>query len=239
MNYEQQLKMLLEGAAKKEKELTSTNTKASPSNKRIPLKQTKQQDTNETSKKVPAKKKEAAIKEVSDDLAQNVVKKRAQAAFNTKAVAKTPTLPDYAKKHAAQQADKAQQKYDRAFNTVNNRKKAEIETVESIQQLGELDLKPWKKKSAFSKSGYKEVAHRQQEKMKQADSKIDAHDEEGDNVGVKKAEQEWAKAKSVKQKAEKKAKLAKESTTSSESVLAESQDLTNMLRLAGLRPLNG
>ena len=177
MNYEQQLRVLLESAAKKEKALAD---------KKIPLKQEKQKDTNESSCKEskPTKKMKATVGK---------------------------------------------------SKTVSKKK----ETVESIEVLGELDLKPWKKKSAFSKAGYEKVATRQSDKMKKAEADIDAADEADDDEGIKKAGKDWKKAQSTKQKAELKSKTAKESVQDTKPVIAESQDLSNMLKLAGLKPLNG
>jgi hypothetical protein len=188
MNYEQQLRMLLESAAKKEKAL---------SNKKIPLKQEKQQDTNES-------KKASWEKE-----------------------------GDWSKQMKKQEREWAAEKKKKATP------KQEKETVESIEPLGELNLKPWKQKSAFSKTGYEKVAQRQSSKMKDAEAKIDSYDEEDDNEGVKSAGKEWKKARNVKSKAETKAKMAKESISTTVPVIAESSDLSNMLKLAGLKPLNG
>lgn len=96
------------------------------------------------------------------------------------------------------------------------------------QQIDELNLKPWKKKSPFSKRGYEEVAHRQSNKMKDAELATDAADEKGDNAGIKKAGQDWKKAKSTKERAlDKAAKAKKES-------INESAELNAIKLLSGL-----
>jgi len=97
------------------------------------------------------------------------------------------------------------------------------------QQLDELDLKPWEKKSPFSKKGYEKVAHRQSIKMQDADEKVEKADEEGNDADIKKAGQDWKKAKSFKEKAERKASLAKNES------LNESAELTAIKMLSGLK----
>jgi hypothetical protein len=97
------------------------------------------------------------------------------------------------------------------------------------QQLDELDLKPWEKKSPFSEKGYKGVAHRQTNKMKDAETATDAADEAGDNAGIKKAGQEWQQAKARKERALNKAeKATKES-------INESTELAAIKMLSGLK----
>ena len=76
-------------------------------------------------------------------------------------------------------------------------------------QLDELNLKPWEKKSPFSKAGYKGVAYRQEAKQKKAVDDIDAADDAGDNAGVDKGNAEWKSAHKRKGAAERKANLAK------------------------------
>lgn len=95
-------------------------------------------------------------------------------------------------------------------------------------QLDELDLKPWEKKSAFSKKGYDKVADRQTSKMKQAELDTDKADEEDDLEGLKKADQDWDKAKKFRDKAEKKSKLAKAES------INESIEIDNLKKLSGL-----
>ena len=96
------------------------------------------------------------------------------------------------------------------------------------QQIDELNLKPWEKKSPFSKDGYKNVAHRQSNKMKDAEETTNAADEAGDNAGIKKAGQDWKKAKSTKERAlDKAAKAKKES-------INESAELNAIKWLSGL-----
>lgn len=199
MNYEKKLSMLLEAAAKKEKELAS---------KKIPHKQEVQKDTNESKK----------------PLAKKVSKKQ------------KPDFLDIDKDGNTKEPMKSAIKSSKK-SKIKPSKKNKKETAESIQPLGELNLKPWKNKSAFSKSGYEKVAKRQELKMKDADKKADYADETDDYEEIKKAGQEWKKAKSLKDKAEKKSSMAKESTA--KETVKESSDLTNMLKLAGLRPLNG
>ena len=76
-------------------------------------------------------------------------------------------------------------------------------------QINELNLKPFTKKSAFSKKGYDSVAKRQSDKMKDAEAATDAADESDDIEGLSKASADWKKAKLVKAKAEQKASKAK------------------------------
>ena len=97
------------------------------------------------------------------------------------------------------------------------------------QQLDELDLKPWEKKSPFSKKGYQQVAHRQTNKMQDAETATDAADEKGDNAGIKQAGQDWKQAKARKEKALRKADLAKKES------INESADLTTIKMLSGLK----
>jgi hypothetical protein len=101
-------------------------------------------------------------------------------------------------------------------------------TFEDVQ-LDELDLKPWEKKSPFSKKGYEGVATRQKTKMKDAEDATEISDEKGDNAGIKKAGQDWKKAKETKEKAERKANLAKKES------INESADLAAIKMLSGLK----
>ena len=98
---------------------------------------------------------------------------------------------------------------------------------ESVQ-LDELNLKPWEKKSAFSKKGYDKVADRQTSKMKQAEFNTDKADEEDDLEGLKKADQDWDKAKKLRDKAELKASKAKAES------INESIEIDNLKKLSGL-----
>lgn len=102
---------------------------------------------------------------------------------------------------------------------------------EKDEQLDELNLKPWEKKSPFSKQGYKGVANRQQSKMKDAEQATDKADEKDDNEGVIQAGRDWKKAKITKEKAERKGSLAKNES------LNESADMARMKEL--LTRLNG
>ena len=63
------------------------------------------------------------------------------------------------------------------------------------QQIDELNLKPWEKKSPFSKEGYKKVADRQKTKMKDAETATDTADEDDDEEGINQAGRDWKKAK--------------------------------------------
>jgi hypothetical protein len=101
-------------------------------------------------------------------------------------------------------------------------------TFEDVQ-LDELDLKPWEKKSPFSKKGYEGVSTRQKTKMKDAEDATEIADENGDNSGIKKAGQDWKKAKETKEKAERKANLAKKES------INESADLAAIKMLSGLK----
>lgn len=99
------------------------------------------------------------------------------------------------------------------------------------QQIDELNLKPWEKKSPFSKEGYKKVADRQKTKMKDAETATDTADEDDDEEGINQAGRDWKKAKSFKDKAERKATLAKNES------LNESAELVRMKEF--LTRLNG
>lgn len=100
---------------------------------------------------------------------------------------------------------------------------------EKDEQLDELTLTPWKKKSPFSKAGYKGVADRQKSKMQDAENATDAADEAGDNAGIKKAGQDWKSAKAKKDKALDKADKAKFES------LNESADLNAIKFLSGIK----
>ena len=100
--------------------------------------------------------------------------------------------------------------------------------VNEDYQLDELNLKPWEKKSAFSKKGYDKVADRQTSKMKQAEFNTDKADEEDDLEGLKKADQDWDKAKKFRDKAELKASKAKAES------INESIEIDNLKKLSGL-----
>ena len=100
--------------------------------------------------------------------------------------------------------------------------------VNEDYHLDELNLKPWEKKSAFSKKGYDKVADRQTSKMKQAELDTDTADEADDLEGLKKADQDWDKAKKFRDKAELKASKAKAES------INESIEIDNLKKLSGL-----
>lgn len=96
-------------------------------------------------------------------------------------------------------------------------------------QLAELNLKPWEKKSPFSKAGHEAHAERQSEKMKSADDSITAADEEDDESGIAKGNADWMKAKKRKDAAKRKASLAKKES------INESAELSIIKMLSGLK----
>jgi hypothetical protein len=96
-------------------------------------------------------------------------------------------------------------------------------------QLAELNLKPWKKESPFSKAGHEAHAERQSGKMKAADDSISAADEEDDESGIAKGNADWMKAKKRKDAAVRKASLAKKES------INESAELSVIKMLSGLK----
>jgi hypothetical protein len=97
------------------------------------------------------------------------------------------------------------------------------------QQLDELNLNPWKKQSPYTKQNYKLAADRQRTKMQNAADATEEADEKGDNAGIKKAGQEWRQAKARKEKAERKASLAKKES------INESAEVSAIKILSGLQ----
>jgi len=89
----------------------------------------------------------------------------------------------------------------------------EDEELSDDVDVSEMNLKPWKKKSPFSKAGYKEVETRQKQRMKDADAAHTAADDADDEPKMKQASSDWAKAKSRAKKASIKASLAKTEST--------------------------
>lgn len=89
----------------------------------------------------------------------------------------------------------------------------EDEELSDDVDVSEMNLKPWKKKSPFSKAGYKEVETRQKQRMKDADAAHTAADDADDEPKMKQASSDWAKAKSRAKKASVKASLAKTEST--------------------------
>ena len=96
-------------------------------------------------------------------------------------------------------------------------------------QLAELNLKPWKKKSPFSKAGHEAHAARQAGKMKKADQAVDSADDADDEAGIAKGQKDWQSAKKRKDAAERKASLAKKES------INESTELSVIKMLSGLK----
>lgn len=134
-----------------------------------------------------------------------------------------------AMQHYAEQTDKESSKpsllkqyfaeAEESFNQEKNKKRqlnnqyakiiAERVQMKESVQLDELNLKPWKKKSPFSKKGYKEVEKRQTLKMKQADKDYTDADEEDDEEKMKQSDDAWFKARNRRARASIKSQLAK------------------------------
>ena len=96
-------------------------------------------------------------------------------------------------------------------------------------QLAELNLKPWEKKSPFSKAGHEAHAERQAGKMKKADQAVDSADDADDEEGIAKGQKDWQSAKKRKDAAERKASLAKKES------INENAELSIIKMLSGLK----
>ena len=126
-------------------------------------------------------------------------------------IKKEQPKPSLLKQYFAEAEEAVQREKVEKRQLINQYAKIIAERVQMKEstQLDELNLKPWEKKSAFSKKGYDKVADRQTSKMKQAELDTDTADEADDVAGLKKAGQDWNKAKKFRDTAERKAAIAK------------------------------
>jgi hypothetical protein len=125
--------------------------------------------------------------------------------------AKETSKPSLLKQYFAEAEESFNQEKNEKRQLINQYAKIIAERVQMKEsvQLDELNLKPWEKKSPFSKKGYKELEKRQNAKMIQANLDIDDADEEDDPEKLKKAEDAWFKARERRKRASIKAQLAK------------------------------